>query len=275
MRRGRDLHLAYEVVSWYTRILQGVLQSQSEKYRQAAATLLVQCSSLKGSLFSALENGDPVPHYNEAMQYAYLTGSATDQAVVHRQIAVSFWDKEDYVQALSHAEQACNFAKNTDGIIQSYVQSMLMGCQAATGNTSEALITLDKAWKMFDTASLPITIQYSSSILAMCTGTAQFHAGNYEEAAALYTQSIEAPDTSVLGKVQASIKRATVEACRGDKPRDMGLAISHWEQGIIGAKELGSERFVHEARKAYPILVAAWPREDAIKKLRKDYFGLN
>jgi transcriptional regulator with XRE-family HTH domain len=272
MRRTKDIHLAYEAVSYYIPILESVLQSSSsEKCRKAAATLLIQCFGLKGSLTFAIDNGDPIPYYDKAMECACLVGASREQAIVHREIATWFWHKEDHSQSLIHAEQAYHSARNAESIIQSYALSSLMICQAATGNTDEACSSLGKAQSLFDPSNLSITIQYSSSILAMCAATTQYHLGNYEEAATLYTHSIESPDTSALGKVQACIERARVEVSRDDEPRDMGLAVNYWEQGITGAKELGSERFIKEARKAYPLLVAAWPTEDAVKRLRKQY----
>jgi hypothetical protein len=53
----------------------------------------------------------------------------------------------------------------------------------------------------------------------------------------------------------------------------MDLCITLLTEAIIGAHELNSKRYQHEAREVYDLLRIAWPREDAIKQLGKDHFS--
>lgn len=269
LRRGRDLDFVAEIASEYIQILRLPVSSNSEAYRKAGAGLLAQCFTLKGKLINVLEYSMQGRVYQEeAIRYSDLSGQAGVQTLAYREMAYLYWQKEEYSQALSYAEAAARCARNADSSMQSYALSALAYCRSATEEGASALSTLEQAQNLFDSSMLPLTIPYSASILSMSVGTTHFHVGNYQTAASFYEASMASPDVSALGLVQASIKRATIEAYRDDGPRDMELAINHWERGIIGAKELGSKQFKQEARKTYTLLVAAWPREDAVKKLR-------
>ncbi len=275
MRRGKDLYLAYEVVSWYIPILQGVLSSPSEKYRKAAAGLLAQCFTLKSKLANALHDDDQAIAYEEeAIRYALIAENVTEQAIANREMASLYLRREKYKLALPYAETAYGLAKNAPRIIRSFTASGLANCQASSGHLEDAQISLKEAHDFFDPTMLIPSLPYGEARLSSVDASVYQQIGNFKEAIDIYQQYKTFP-TTVLGNIQNNIEYATTEVSRDDiSTRDMDLCITLLTEGITGARELDSKWYIREAHECYNLLRIAWPREDAIKKLGKDHLGI-
>ncbi len=274
MRRGKDLHLAYEVISWYIPILEGVLSSQSERYRKAAAELLAQCFTLKSKLTNALQDDDQAIAYEEqAIQYALMAESITEQAIANREMSLLYWRRKKYKLALPYAETAYGLAKNTPRIIRSFTASGLANCQASSGYLEEAQISLKEAHDLFDPTMLIPSMPYGEAILTGIDAWIYQHMGNFKEAIDSFKR-YKALSTTVLGVIEGNIEYVKTEVSRDDKPRDMDLCVTLLTEGITGARELDSQRFIREARECYNLLRIAWPRETVIKQLGREHFGL-
>jgi hypothetical protein len=98
------------------------------------------------------------------------------------------------------------------------------------------------------------------------------HTGNFKAATDIFQRYRTSP-TSVLGGVQNNIEYAETEVSRDDQPRDMELCITLLTEGITEARELDSKWYIREAHAVYNLLRIAWPREEAIRNLGRDYFG--
>ncbi len=275
MRRGKELVFTNDLVSEYVKVLQQLMYSKSEAHQKAAATLLTQCFRLKGSLSRDLESeGDA--HYLEAVRYAEISGSSTEQAITQRIIGTYYLWNDRYTLSLPYAEKAYGIMKSHQDMsrnARSYIASGLSLCQSANGK--EAKTSLKEGLDLFDpTDSMP-SMPFSESILTAVAAAVHQHIGNWQESIDLYKKSLIIPDISALGSVQTRINYAKTEVNRDDKPRDMGLCVQLLTEGIAGAKELGSERYIREARACYNLLRLVWQHEQAIKTLGREHFGLN
>jgi len=271
LRRGKDLAFVSDLMSTYISILQPLVYSHSEIYRKASAGLLVQCFILKESVTRNIENSDHLRYIEQALQNGIIAEDPQAQALAYRQRSISHYRQEDYRQAIidaEHAESLIDSQTNTS--IQTQIYAGLAECLAADGKMDQALHWLNKAFQVFDpTQPIPVHVLFSSAIFSHNSGNVYRYGGQWGAAADCYNESLVSHDTSALGTMQVSIRRAQVEACRDDQPRDMELTTRLWTQGMNDAKELKSHHYIKEARKAYSLLVAAWPTEDAVKKLRK------
>ncbi len=274
LRRGKELHFVSGVISEYIKILHPLICSHSEAHRKASATLLAQCFTLKGSLSRALESSAGT-YYDEAIQYALISGNPTEQAISNNIRAMMRHWIEEREQALVDAEKAYGLmTKGTPKIIRSFIAAGLSQCQAASGCPEDAEISLKEAFDLFD-PTMPISsVPYSEAILIFVAANVKQHSGLWQESVNLYEKSLAIPDISALGALQCRINYAKTEVSRDDRPRDMGLCTTLLTDGIVGARELDSKRYQHEARMVYNLFRIAWPREDAIKRLGKDHFGI-
>jgi tetratricopeptide (TPR) repeat protein len=270
LRRGKDLIFVSDLISSYISILQPLIYSLSEAYRKASATLLSESFRLKSKLADALQYDDQAVAYEEeAIRYALMAENSTEQAIANRQMAMLHWEREKYEQALPYAEKAYGLtAKNTSKTIRSFTASGLSICQAATGYSDDAQISLAEALDLFD-PSVPVTsIAYGEAILTAVAAAAKQHSGAWSESVQLYEKSLIVPDISALGSVSQRINYATTEVSRDDiQTRNMDLCITLLTESITGAKELDSKLFIRKARECCNLLRAAWPRETEVKKL--------
>jgi transcriptional regulator with XRE-family HTH domain len=276
LRRGKDLAFVSDLTSSYIALLQPLVYStSSEAYRKASSELLAQSFRLKSKLASALFDDDRAIAFEvEAIEYARVAESSIEQAIAHREMALLYWRRKKYGQALPYAETAYRQAKNTPAIIRSFTASGLSFCQASTGHLKEAQMSLVQAHDLFDpTIPTVASMPYGEAVLASVTADIKRQSGLWQEAADHYAKLLEM-STTALGNVENCIDYAKTEVTRDDKPRNMDLCIRLLTEAITGAKELGSARYQREARETFDLLKIAWPREDAIKTLSKEHFGI-
>jgi transcriptional regulator with XRE-family HTH domain/tetratricopeptide (TPR) repeat protein len=278
MRRGKELAFTNDAVSEYIKKLRPLIYSLSESYRKAACTLLAQCFILKSKLAHALEDNDQAIAYEEeAIQYAELAQAYTETTIANREMALLYWHrgKQGYKQALPYAEVAYGLAKNTPRIIRSFTASGLSLCQAACGQTEYAQKALAEAHDLFDPTILILSMPYSESMLLATAASVHRHSQSFQEAIDLYEKILTIPDISTLGAVGERIKYAETEVIRDDvQARDMELCVDLLTKAITGAKELDSKLYIRKAGECFTLMRVAWPREQAIKTLGKDHFGV-
>jgi tetratricopeptide (TPR) repeat protein len=278
MRRGKDLTFVNESISEYIRILSPLMYSQSFTYRKAGATLLSQSFRLKGEIVRHLKNGDSaMPYYQEALNYAQGAENQTEQAIANRMMAFAYKStgKTGYKQALSCAQAAYELmTPDMPGIVRSFIASGLSLMRATNGQTSDAKVSLHEASDLFDPCTLVPSVHYTESNLLAIGASVERHCGNFEEATHLLTKSLRLPTISTLGSIQGRIEYAEMEVSRDDKQRDMGLAVDMLTEAVIGAKELDSAAYKEEASKLYDLFRIVWPREETVKKLGREHFGM-
>ncbi len=281
LRRGKELTFVSDAVSTYISLLQPLIYSNSGNYRKASAMLLAQSFRLKGSITEHLRNSDQaISHYKEAIGYALMAENTTEQAITNRMMALSYWlqGPKKYKEALPYAEKAYGLARSNKGThrnIQSFTASGLSLCQAVNGHIEDAKVTLAEARNLFDPAMPVPSMHYTESNLMAISADVHRHCGFWQDSINLWAESLIVPDISALGSIQAHIDYAETEVSRDDQARDMDLCITLLTEGITGARQLGSECFISEAHDVFDLFRIAWPREDAIKTLGRDYFGLN
>jgi tetratricopeptide (TPR) repeat protein len=278
LRRGKELTFVSDAVSIYIFLLQPLIYSLSENYRKASATLLAQCFILKSKLANALQDDDQAITYEEeAIRYALMAEDITEQAIANREMSILYWGRKKYKLALPYAEKAYGLAKNnkaTPKIIISFTASGLSFCQATCGKVKDAQLSLKEAHDLFDPTMLIPSVPYGEAVLTSVDANVYRHMGKFKEAIERY-QHLNALSTTVLGPIENNIEYAATEVSRDDKPRDMSLCITLLTDAITGATELDSQWYIREAHEVFDLFRIAWPREDAIKRLGRDYFGLN
>ncbi len=246
-------------------------------HRKAAAGLLAQCFTLKSKLTSALQDDDQAITYEgEAIRYALMAGSVIEQAVANREMSLLYNRRKKYKLALPYAETAYGLAKSTKStpkVVLSFTASGLANCQASSGYLEEAQISLKEAHDFFDPTMLMPSLPYNEAILSDIDAHVYRHMGNFKEAIDKY-QQYRSLATTVLGAIECNIEHAETEVSRGDQDRDMELCITLLTEAITEATELNSQWYIREAHETFDLFRIAWPREDAIKKLGKDHFGL-
>jgi tetratricopeptide (TPR) repeat protein len=274
--RGKDLDFVSDLTSTYASLLQPLIYSKSEVHRKAAATLLAQDFRLKGFIASTLKNSrEAIPYYHEAIRYGLLAENPTEQAIANRMMGFSYEEQgvQGYEQALSYAQTAYGLIrKDTPKLIRSFVASGLSLMSARNGHMDDAIHMLSEARDLFDPTTPISSVLYAESNLLAISAHISQHCGQWAEAVDLCEKSLSTPNISALGRIQRRIQYTKTEVSRDDQPRDMDLCITLLTEAIIGAHELNSKRFQHEAREIYDMFRIAWPREDAIKKLGKDHF---
>ena len=277
LRRGKELLFTSDLTSLYISILRPMISSHSEAHRKAAATLLSQNFMLKSNLARGLQDDvqQAIAYEEQAIQYALMAENVTEQLIANREMAVVYWQRKKYKLALPYAEKAYGLmTKDTPKIIRSLATSGLSLVQATTGHKDDAKISLKEARDLFDPRDSIVSISYSEAILTLGAAQVYRQIGNFEESITLHAKSLTIPDISAMGAIQTRIHYALTEVSRDDKPRDMGLCVKLLTEGITGAKELGSERYESEAHEVFNLLRVAWPRENAVKMLGREHFGL-
>ena len=278
LRRGKDLTFVSDVVSTYISLLRPSIYSSSENYRKASAELLAQSFRLKGSLSRDLESkGKEEDYYRQAIDYAARSGNDIEQAITNRVMGAYYFWSERYELALPYTETAYGLMKSSQDMprnVKSYVASGLSLCQSGTGHPQDAKISLQEALNLFDPSAPIPSMPYSEAILMAISAAVYQYNENWEESIKLYEKSLTIPDISALGSIQTRINYAKTEVSRDDKPRDMDLCVTLVTEAITGATELDSERYKCEARECYTLLRIVWQRENAIKALGRDHFGL-
>jgi hypothetical protein len=271
LSRGTELSFTSSLISEYIRILTPLALSRSEVHRKASAGLLSQSFMLKGSLTKDITGDHQATELAEqAVQHGIIADNPLIQAIAHRMMCNFYYPQENYAESVRSAERAASLINgNMDKGVQSFIYAGLASSQSADRKSDQALASLKKACDLFDpTRPLPIHVRFSEGTLSFESGLVHRDLGHWAAAASDFDQAITSC-VSTVGKIQNSIERAKVEACRDDRSKDMDLTVRLWKQGMSDAKALGSERFVKEARKAYLLLVAAWSNETAIKELRE------
>jgi len=280
LRRGKELTFVQDLIPIYIAILQPLLSSQSEAYQSAATTLFSQCLRLNGSIVSGLTHpSKAVPYYQEALNY--ISSNQTEQVLTHRMIALShlFTGKEKYAEALLHAEIAIQGVLDRNGEgrqIHSFVASVLALALAKSRKMDEAFRSLRSARDLFDPRVPPIpSVLYTESNLLAISADVYQSSGDWKEAMKYWEQCLNTADISALGRVQGRIQYATAEVSRDDQNRNMDLCVRLCQEGIMGARKLGSKRYEAEAATLYRAMCLAWPAEDAVKRLGREYFSAN
>lgn len=275
LRRSRDLGFISDVMSTYISVLQPLIYAHSEAHRKAATGLLSQSFRLKGSIVHDTENSNHLQYLEQALEHGVVAGDPLAQALAYRQRSIAYYGEENYRKAIIDIEHAKSLIDSqTDTGIQAQIYAGLAECLAADGKMDQALPWLKKAFQVFDpTKPIPVHVQFSSAILSHNSGNVYRYGEQWGAAADCYNEGLVSQDASALGTMQVAIRRAQVEACRDDKPRDMDRAVSLLSQGIKDAKVLGSQRYLKEARKVYQLLIAAWPHENTVKSLGKQFLG--
>jgi len=278
LRQGKDLTFVSETTSEYIKWLLPLLSSTSYAYQRASALLLSQCFRLKGSITEHLHTRDQaIPYYREAINYGVVAESDIEQILAHRMIALTYkmQGPRGYRQALPYAEKAYGLMeKTTPQFIRSFTASGLSSCQAVNGKTEDAKISVMEARDLFDPGVSIPSMYYTESNLLAINAIVSRHYGDWTESIRLWKESLATPDISATGSVQGCIQYAETEVLRDDKPRDMDLCISLLTKGITGARELGSKMHENEAGEVYGLLRIAWPREEAVKRLGREHFGM-
>jgi tetratricopeptide (TPR) repeat protein len=277
--RGKELNFVSDLMSTYISLLQPTICSHSEAYRNASATLLSQSFRLRGSITeSALKKGSQaIPYYQESIRYAQIAGNRAEQAIASRMMAFSYEAQgiQGYEQALSYAQAAYGLMeKTTPKFIRSFITSGLSLMSARNGNMDDAIHALSEAHDLFDPMQRVPSVLYAESNLLAISAHISQHCGQWGEAIDLCEKSLVTPDISARGSVQRRIQYAKTEVSRDDQPRDMDLCIKLLSEVVTGAKELDCKRYQDEASEVYDLLRIAWPREDVIKTLGRDYFSL-
>ncbi len=273
LRRGRDLDFVSDVISFYVSILQPLINSHSDAQRKASAELLAQSFMLK----SHLGNEGNLAFTERAIYYSDISEDPTTQALAYRRRAYEHRENKNYQDALADAEKGYGLARSSNvihPIIHSVTAAGLSLCQAACGKVDDAKVTIAEARDLFDPTMPVPSMSYSESILTSTAARIEQYSHHWEEAVSLYEKSLAAPDISALGTIQEQISYTKTEVNRDDKPRDMGLCVTLLTEAIIRAEELNSKEYIRKARAAYDLLRLVWPREDAIKTLGRDHFGL-
>jgi hypothetical protein len=273
LRRGKELAFVSDLTSSYITLLQPLVCSHSEVHRKVAAGLLSQSFMLK----SHLGNEGNIAFVEQAIQYSDLSLDSTTQALAYRRRANEHWQIKNYKDALLDAEKGYGLARSNKAIhpiIHSITAAGLSLCQAANGQTEEAKLSLKEARDLFDPTMPVPSMAYSESILTYVAARVKQHSALWQESVNLYEQSLNIPDISALGAIQNRINYAKTEISRDDQPRNMDLCVKLLTESITRAEELNSQRFKREAHEVYDLLKIAWPREDAIKKLGRDHFGI-
>jgi len=279
LRRGKELKFVNDLTSSYISILQPLVYSQSEAYRKAAAGLLAQCLTLKSKLVYILQDDDQeaITYEAEAIRYAQIAENEIEQVIANREMALYHWWSKRYEQALPYASMAYGRAKNTSPILRSFAASGLSFCQAACGHTEDAKISLKEACDLFDPTIPVLFMPYRNvEVILLSSRAAVYrHIGDSKQATNLCQKILARSDLSPLNAIHERIKYAEIEVTRDDiQTRDMGLCVKLLTEAIIGAKEWNSKNDQREAREVYNLLRVVWPREDAIKQLGKDHFGI-
>jgi tetratricopeptide (TPR) repeat protein len=275
LRRGRDLAFVHDLASTYIEVLTPLLRSGSEAQKKAVAGLLAQSLTLKSALARHLESLEAaIALLEHAIEYSVFAEDMLLEASACRMLAYTHYRAKHYQEALRFASRAERLMKqgNLDRLTQSWIYSVLSYCQAYNGQAQNSVESLGRARDLFDPhAPAPVHMLYSLGILYDSGGITSLRNEDYQEAATFFEKELTSSAISELVGVQAKMNRAKVEVSRDDKARDMGIALKLWTEGMEGARDLGSKMWIGEARNLYDLFRIAWPAENAIKRLKKEY----
>ncbi len=282
LRKGYELTFAFAAVSRYIPTLQEIAKSSPMAQQKAAADLLAQAFLLKATLAREVTiPNDAVAYAQQAENYAGRAENPLLQILALRTQAASQSFAHHWDQALQLAQKAQNHLQTTrvplSPLVHSYVYAGLATYQAYDGQKQDALRSIKKAHATFFAQSpdeaVPIWIDHNIGNLLANDGQMHMHLGLNKDAIGSLKQIQEryVRDTTISAtcRSESFINQVIAEVSRADQPRDMDWCIDRWIQGITRAKKAQSEHKFNESIQAYTALLAAWPGEDRIKKLRE------
>lgn len=278
LKLGKDLNFALRAVSSYIPTLRAIAMSPSRKH-YSAGDLLVQALFLQSALARHVEGIQPaISIAREAEEYSEETGNSLFQILALRAQASAYYYGNQWQQALEAGEKAKYLLEDPDGrplpqFVRSYVYAGLATYQAREGLEQEALRSMEEASTAFyaqptNEPSL-IYADHSEENLLVQRGLVYLHIGSSEKALDAFKQGVASSAASEVGRVEALINQALVEASREDKPGDKYLSIDAWTQGIDGAIALQSEQRYNEGIIAYAAMCGTWRTEKDVRDLRE------
>ena len=274
-----DLSLAFKIASSYIPTLKGLVKD-STSHRQAAASLVGQCSLLKTVLGWHLQGlkeaeqyaQEAVTYSKEAHDIPLLLSSLDYLAWVH-------YYNQRSKQALQTISGAIPLFKEHFTSLPSRllggIYSTLALMQAKNGQRGTPMIekASEAFFKTTNEDKRIVYLDYTISDLILNDGMVNYQQGEYAKAVHSLTQLI---DTNTLSSKMPLPERSRIEAInimtlaslKGPK-KDIEQIITLWKAGMQGAKRLQSEQRYSEALTAYNVMEGIWSNEKHIHDLRE------
>jgi tetratricopeptide (TPR) repeat protein/DNA-binding XRE family transcriptional regulator len=278
LKLGKDLNFALRAVSSYIPTLKAIAASPS-RCHYSASDMLIQALFLQSALVRHVESIQPaISIARRAEEYSEETDNRLFQLLAVRMQAAAYYYGNQWQQALEAGEKARYLLEDADGppmsqLVRSYVYAGLATYQAREGLEQEALRSMEEASTAFyaqPTNEPPlIYADHSEENLILQRGLTYLHIGSSEKAVDAFKQAITSSAGSEMGRVEALIARAMIEASREDKPGDKDQSIDAWTQGIDGAIALQSEQRYNEGIITYAAMCGTWRTEKDVRDLRE------
>jgi tetratricopeptide (TPR) repeat protein len=279
---AEDITIAFSSLSAYLPTLTAIVK-ESSAHRKEAARQVAQCLFLKATLSLHKEGPKRAAMYMEqAARFGKESQDLPLQLGILKRLAWIYACDKQRNLALEKVLEAQHLLKKAKTPVSPLVKCRLL-CgvakfQALNGRDDDAFVALSDAHNAYpgdkkNDSHADYRADYNFSTLMMDDGLTYYHAGQYTQAFASFSQVID-PDT-LLSKTEPSSERVRCEiinyatlASLKLPQKDMPRSINLWKTGIQSAIALQSEQRFAEAMSAYDIMEAVWTGERRITELR-------
>lgn len=277
LMRGNQLSVVDEVLQAYLPILETLAQ-QPSKYQSAAANLAAQGYRINGILALHRNNlREREVYCQQAVRYGELAGDASLLVSAFISLASTFYYGQDPIKAARIYQQALVYQGNIPPLLLARVYVELAVVYAQQRQEQEALRYMCLAQERYpeypeaDPSFLYAEFSPSSMILEEgLTHLALAHHypdGQYSHQAWNAFARIEQVKTPTPVPERIRIEIINHQATTALALKDVDAFCDRLEQGVNGAKRLGSERRRQEAIEVYKNARKIWPNEARVREL--------
>jgi tetratricopeptide (TPR) repeat protein len=275
---AEDITIAFSSLSAYLPTLTAIVK-ESSAHRKEAARQVAQCLLLKATLSIHKEGPKRATMYMEqAARFGKESQDLPLQLTILKRLSWIYACDKQPNRALQKVLEAQAILKKAKTPVSPLIKCDIYGgvaqYQALNGCNDEAFVALSDAHNAYPgDKKRERDVDYDFSTLMREDGLTYYHAGQYTQAFASFSQVID-PDT-LLSKTEPSSERVRCEiinyatlASLKLPQKDMPRSINLWKTGIQSAIALQSEQRFAEAMSAYDIMEAVWTGERRITELR-------
>ena len=277
LMRGNQLSVVEEVLHAYLPTLE-ILAQHPLKYQSAAANLAAQGYRINGILALHRNNlREREAYCRQAVQYGELAGNPGLLVSAFISLASTFYYGQNPIKAARVYEQALTYQENISPLLLARIYIELAVVYAQQRQKQEALRYMYLAQEQYpeypEADPSFLYAEFSPSSMILEEGLTQlalaqhFSDERHPQQAWNTFERIEQLKAYVPVPERIRVEILNHQATTALALKDLDAFCDRLEQGVNGAKKLGSEKRRREAIEVYTDARKLWPHETRVKEL--------
>jgi tetratricopeptide (TPR) repeat protein len=278
LMRGNQLSVVEEVLHTYLPTLE-ILAQQQLKYQNTAAKLAAQGYRINGILALHRNNlREREAYCQRAVQYGELAGDPALLVSAFISLASTFYYGQNPIKAAKIYQQALAYQGNISPLLLARIYIELAVVYAQQRQQQEALKYMHLAQELYpeypEADPSFLYAEFSPSSMILEEGLTHLALAQHSSDGQQYSQQawkafarIEQLKTYAAVPERIRVEILNHQATTALSLKDLDAFCDRLEQGVHGAKKLGSEKRRQEAIKVYKDARKIWPDETRVREL--------